>query len=217
VRVEVVIPVKGLRRGKSRLRDAVAPAAHADLVLALAADTAAAAATAPGVSRVLAVTSDTAVAAALRREGIEVLTERPPYGLNRALRQGETALGAGTVLVGALQADLPALRPAELGAALSEADGRRACCVDRHGTGTTLLLSAPGQRLEPAFGAGSADAHRASGATELTAPLPSLRCDVDTAEDLRVAAEFGLGPRTLRIVGTGRSAATEAGSASGGC
>lgn len=206
MRVDVVIPVKGLLRGKSRLRDAAVPDpdAHADLVLALALDTVTAAAAAPGVSRVLAVTSDTAAAAALRRAGVDVLTERPPYGLNAALRQGEAALEAGRGVVGALQADLPALRPAELGAALVEAAGRRSCCVDRHGTGTTLLLSAPGQALRPAFGSGSAAAHRNSGAVELAGALPSLRCDVDTADDLRAAARLGLGPRTSAILGTRR-------------
>jgi len=47
-----------------------------------------------------------------------------------------------------------------------------------------------------AFGVGSAEAHRASGAIELIGDWPSLRCDVDTEADLAVAAQLGLGART---------------------
>lgn len=213
VPVDLVIPVKGLLHGKSRLRAALGPdtEAHAELVLALALDTATAAASSPPVRRVLAVTSDTAVAATLLREGIEVLPERAPFGLNRALRQGATALresGQSGGVVGALQADLPALRAAELADAITEAAGARACCVDRHGTGTTLLLSAAGEPLDPSFGAGSAVAHLASGAAGLAAPLPSLRCDVDTAADLVAARALGVGPRTATL--TGKPTGTEA-------
>jgi 2-phospho-L-lactate guanylyltransferase len=120
-----------------------------------------------------------------------------PEGLNEALRFGFGVLrsrDAGSV-VGALQADLPALRTEELGAALAAARGR-AFCPDRQGTGTTLLLSEAGGDLAPAFGMGSAAAHEGSGAAALLGPWPSLRHDVDTAEDLRLAADLGLGTRT---------------------
>lgn len=102
--------------------------------------------------------------------------------------------------MGALQADLPALRTGDLAAALAEADGRRAYTADRHGTGTTLLLSAPGQPLAPAFGPGSAQAHARSGAVALTTTAPSLRSDVDTPSDLRHAHTLGLGPRTAELL-----------------
>jgi len=97
--------------------------------------------------------------------------------------------------VGALQADLPALRPEELDCAVRTglATGARAFCTDRTGTGTTLLLAPPGQPLEPRFGPGSAAAHRATGAWELPGCWPGLRCDVDTAADLAVARDLGLG------------------------
>ena len=54
----------------------------------------------------------------------------------------------------------------------------------------------PAGRSTPRYGPASAAAHRAAGAVELTGDWPSLRHDVDTAADLRTAAELGLGPAT---------------------
>jgi 2-phospho-L-lactate guanylyltransferase len=207
--VDLVVPIKRLDRAKSRLRGAVAgidAAAHPDLVLALLVDTVTAAASTEGVRQVLVVCEDTRVPPALRGTGVACVDERGLPGLNAALSFGADVLRArdGGVVVGALQADLPALRSAELAKALAEAGGGRAYCADRAGTGTTLLLSAPGGPLDPRFGPGSAAAHAASGAIEIGAELDSLRCDVDTAEDFAVAAELGLGRRTASL---GRSGA----------
>ncbi|MFL6141407.1 MAG: 2-phospho-L-lactate guanylyltransferase [Labedaea sp.] len=199
-RVDLIVPVKRLDRAKSRLRGAVDE--HVALVLALLLDTVTAATQAPGVRRVLVVCEDARVPAALRGTGVECVDERGLPGLNPALEFGASVLRAGDPhgAVGALQADLPALRSADLGAALREADGRRAFCADRAGTGTTLLLSAPGQPLDARFGTGSARSHQDGGALPIRAPVPSLRCDVDTDEDLAVATGLGLGPRTSTLV-----------------
>jgi 2-phospho-L-lactate guanylyltransferase len=192
----LVVPIKRLDRAKSRLRGAVPADQHAELVLALLLDTVTAAISADGVRRVLVVCEDERVAAALRGTGVECVDERGLPGLNAALAFGAESLRTPVNTVGALQADLPALRPADLTAAIEEADGRRAYCADRPGTGTTLLLAAPGEPLKPRFGAGSADAHAASGAVRVGAARPTLRCDVDTEDDLGVAAELGLGVAT---------------------
>jgi 2-phospho-L-lactate/phosphoenolpyruvate guanylyltransferase len=200
--VDLVVPVKTLDRAKTRLLGAADcgtgdPDAHAALALALALDTITAAAQV--VRQVVAVTSDPAVVAELRALGVESVPG--PDGLNPALRHGAAVLRARDPrsVVGALQADLPALRAADLAAALGTATGR-AFCPDRQGTGTTLLLSAPGGDLDPRFGVGSAEAHAASGAVALLGPWPSLRTDVDTEEDLRLAAALGLGSRTAALL-----------------
>jgi 2-phospho-L-lactate guanylyltransferase len=109
-------------------------------------------------------------------------------------------------VIGALQADLPALRAAELSAALAEAGDRRAFVADAEGTGTTLLLSSPGGELAPRFGAGSARAHAESGANPVTAPVPTLRRDVDTPRDLAAAERLGLGRWTTAVLGERRVA-----------
>ncbi|HEX8632478.1 MAG TPA: 2-phospho-L-lactate guanylyltransferase, partial [Catenuloplanes sp.] len=98
--------------------------------------------------------------------------------------------------------DLPALRPAELSAALRAAARRpaRRFVADAAGTGTVLLTAPPGTQLQPRFGADSAAAHAASGAVPLGGDWWSLRRDVDTVDDLRAAAALGLGGHTRRLL-----------------
>ena len=99
--------------------------------------------------------------------------------------------------------DLPALRPAELALVLrAAATSGEAFVPDAAGTGTTLYAAGPGVAFRPAFGPGSRDRHLAAGAVELDLPdLRGLRQDVDTRADLELAADLGLGPRTLAALG----------------
>ncbi len=210
--MDLVVPVKPLHRAKTRLRGAVDrgvgdPDAHAALALALAHDTVAAVRAARAVRRLLVVSSDPVVAAELAAVGVEVVPD-VGGGLNAALRHGAGLLRSRDrgAAVGALQADLPALRPEDLDGAAAAADaafaarGTRAFCADADGTGTTLLVAAAGVALDPRFGAGSAARHRASGAVALDGPWPGLRRDVDTGDDLCAAAELGLGPHTRAVL-----------------
>ncbi len=212
-----MVPVKPLHRAKTRLRGAVDrgvgdPDTHAALALALAHDTVAAVLAARAVRRLVVVSSDPVVAAELAAVGVEVAPD-VGGGLNAALRHGAELLRSRDryAVVGALQADLPALRPEDLDGAAAAASavfatrGGRAFCADAEGTGTTLLLAAAGVALDPRFGAGSAARHRASGAVALDGPWPGLRRDVDTGDDLCAAAELGLGPHTRAVLApTGR-------------
>ncbi|MEW2374581.1 2-phospho-L-lactate guanylyltransferase [Micromonospora sp. NPDC047812] len=201
----VVVPVKRLAAAKSRLRGALPGVPHEELALALAADTVAAVRACPAVAGVLVVTDDARVAEAARRAGARTLPDAPGAGLNAAFRHGASAAGGGWVA--GLTADLPALRPVELAAALRAAQaappGVRRYVADAPGQGTVLLAAPPGVALDPRFGAGSADAHAASGALALTGDWPSLRRDVDTADDLAAAARLGLGPRTAALAAAG--------------
>ncbi len=214
--MDLIVPVKSLTRAKSRLRGAADdglgdPVAHARLTLALARDTVAAAGAARRVARVLVISSDPRVGEVLTLEGAVVLPEGPERGLNSALRRAAWLVRrAGSDRpVGALQADLPALRPGELDAALADAlavfaAGRayRAYCPDAVGAGTTLLVCAAHTELRPRFGGRSAAAHAAAGAAPLDGPWPGLRRDVDTVEDLRHAVDLGLGPATRAALHT---------------
>lgn len=195
--VDLLVPMKPLGRAKTRLRGTADEPAHVRLVLALTQDTVAAAIAAAVVRQVVVICSDEVVCAALAGDGVRSIPDEPGAGLNPALRYGEAVLRAAdpTTIVGVLQGDLPALRPDELDCAIrtAVASGDRAFCADRTGTGTTLLLTPPGQLLRPCFGPGSAAAHRTTGARELTGHWPGLRCDVDTAADLTIARGLGLG------------------------
>jgi 2-phospho-L-lactate guanylyltransferase len=194
----MVVPVKRLGQAKSRLRGAVPGVSHDDLVLALVLDTVTAALSCCAVGAVLVVTSDPRVHAAVVSAGARAVPDGPDGGLNPALRHGAAAANGGGVA--ALAGDLPALRGGDLAAALT-ATTTRGYVPDAAGTGTTLLAAVAGTALDPHFGPGSADAHAASGAARLTGDWPSLRCDVDTADDLRAAAVLGVGPRTAGLLG----------------
>ena len=202
--MDLVVPMKHPRDGKSRLRGAVASELHPQLVLALAADTLAAVTSTARVRRVLLVAADPAAVAELAElgvEGVEIVPEPPDKTLNAAFRHGAELLRKDDphAVVGALQADLPALRAIDLTEAIAESDNRRAFVADRQGTGTTLLLSAPGAPLDPRFGPGSARLHEASGAVPLAKELPSLRSDVDTPDDLAHVKSLGVGKHTAEL------------------
>ncbi|MFF5171304.1 2-phospho-L-lactate guanylyltransferase [Micromonospora sp. NPDC000089] len=207
----VVVPVKRLAAAKSRLRGALPAVPHEELALALAADTVRAVLACPAVAGVLVITDDSRVAAVAAAEGARVVPDAPGAGLNAALRHGARVAAAdGPVRVAGITADLPALRPAELAAALHAATAGsgpvRRFVADAPGTGTVLLAAPPGLPLDPRFGGGSAAAHTDSGAVPLTGDWPSLRRDVDTAADLAAAARLGLGPRTALLAGTDQPA-----------
>lgn len=203
----VVVAVKRLEVAKSRLRGALDGVPHELLALALAQDTVAATVACTEVAEVLAVTDDPAVARALAALGARVVRDVPDAGLNAAFGYGATLLRGRPVA--ALAADLPALHPDELGAALAAATprggtdrpdatpaSRRHYVADAPGTGTVLLTAPAGVPLDPRFGVDSAAAHRRSGAVALAGDWPTLRRDVDTPEDLAAAARLGLGAHT---------------------
>lgn len=200
--LDLLVPVKGLADGKSRLFPTAQSCcgtkrSRADLVLSIALDTVRAALEAEEVRRVVVVTPDAAVAAHIERLGAVVELEKDRAGLNVALcRVAHRIELRQRTCVGAMLGDLPALRAAELSAAIEAANGLRAFCPDRRGTGTTLLLGGVGRRLDPRFGELSAAAHRATGAVRLHGPWPSLRADVDTVDDLEEVTRLGLGART---------------------
>lgn len=198
----LVIPVKELARAKSRLSGLAGPR-RAELALAMAADTVAAAVACPAIDAVIVVTDDAAAGAALGSLGAVIVPDEPAAGLNPALVFGAAYAAArwpGRGRAG-LAADLPALNPAEIGRALAAASGwPEAFVPDAAGTGTTLYTARPATEFCPRFGPASRDRHRAGGATELDlADVPGLRRDVDTPADLRSAAGLGLGPRTSAL------------------
>ncbi|MEV3922202.1 2-phospho-L-lactate guanylyltransferase [Actinomadura coerulea] len=202
LRWSLVVPVKVLARAKTRMSAAAGPHREA-LALAVAADTVAAALRCDRVRDVIVVTDDPLPAAELAALGARIVADVPDAGLNPALVYGagrgrELAADAG---VGALSADLPALRPQELARVLDAAGAvPEAFVPDAAGIGTTLYTARPGVPFSPAFGGGSRTAHRARGAREILLPgTDSVRRDVDTPDDLRAALALGAGPRTTAV------------------
>ena len=192
----LVLPVKGGVDAKTRLGPGLDRAA---LSLAMAMDCLDAVLATQDVARALVVTDDPSSALAARSAGAVVVQQSDPRrGLAGAVDDG-LALADGPT--GVLLADLPALTPDELEAALHAMDRalattRCAFVPDADGAGTVLLGGRSPLDLTPRFGRDSAAAHERAGARRLTLQLPRLRRDVDTAADLDAAVRMGVGPRT---------------------
>ncbi|MEU0374916.1 2-phospho-L-lactate guanylyltransferase [Streptomyces sp. NPDC006283] len=203
----LVVPLKPLALAKSRLAGAADDRLRPRLALAFAQDTVAAALACPVVRDVVVVTDDRRATAELAALGARIVPDAPAAGLNAALSHGVRTVRAvrPSAAVAALNADLPALRTAELERTLAAASVfTRAFLTDAAGIGTTLLCARPGAELRPAFGGPSRRAHLASGAAEiLLTGVDSVRQDVDTGDDLAAALALGVGPRTAERLTAG--------------
>ena len=195
----VVLPVKRLSAAKSRLSTRPSRQRR-ELALAFALDVVAVCRDTPQAGSVVVVSSDDEVRDGATSLGADVVDDPESGGLLAALLAGTAALrdARPDLAVALLAADLPALRPLELGLALDAAATHgRAFVSDVAGTGSTLLTAGPGVAPEPLFGPRSRAAHAASGAVELRDPrLVRLRCDVDTEVDLWHARQLGVGRHT---------------------
>ena len=196
----VLLPVKPPARGKSRLEGD--PTRRRALAAAFALDTARACLAAGSVAVVLAVTDDARFADELRAVGCETIPDGVAGDLNESLRlaAAEAQRRWPDATPVAVCADLPALLPADLDAALASVDGT-AFVADQDQVGTTLY-TAPYDLFEPRFGHGSRQADLDTGAHEITGDLTSLRRDVDDADALAAATTLGLGAHTrLALLG----------------
>jgi 2-phospho-L-lactate guanylyltransferase len=196
----VVVPVKHAERAKSRL----VPPLRVDrvaLARAIALDSVAAVQACPSVARVVVVTSDPVVGAAAARHGDDVVPD-PGGGLLAAVDAGLRHARAGSPppALAVLLADVPALTPDALSAALAACEQHENAFVpDAEGTGTVLLTATGNASPRPEFGAHSASRHEAGGAVRLELALPSLRRDVDTWSTLLDALQLGVGPSTAAL------------------
>ncbi|MCM3695542.1 2-phospho-L-lactate guanylyltransferase [Microbacterium oleivorans] len=177
----VMIPVKPAVDAKSRLGDDVP---RGDIARALALDTVDVATRTPGVARVLVVTADAALADLLPG-GVELIRERTAVGIDAALAAASARVGLRRHRA-SLPADLAALAPGELAAALAMAAMvSRAVIPDAVGDGSTLVTARAGTAWASAYGPDSFSRHVALGCRPLPVRATSgLRWDLDTPDDL---------------------------------
>ncbi|GAB7007978.1 hypothetical protein JCM18899A_54570 [Nocardioides sp. AN3] len=208
----VVVPVKEWSAAKSRVAGLTGRERH-ELALALSTDSFDTVCRTPGVGSCIAVAPRDTLRELYRRVGgltvcgveEETATHDP---LNAALRQGrDAAASIGYGQVAMIVADLPGLSTWGLEGFLRAVPASRAALVrDQEGTGTTILARPRGDRLQPAFGGGSAARHLSGGALDLSTLCdPGLRLDTDTWAD-RAAADRFAGPALRRWL-DGRAAA----------
>ena len=201
-RFAVLVPVKPPAFAKSRLRD-LGDDARRDLATAFAVDTVTAAAACPLVDRVLVVTDDHVLARGLADLGVDVIPDGTSDDLNGtlALAAAEMHRRRPDLRLVALCADLPALRPEDLAAALAAAPTDvMAFVADADGTGTTAVVAPSLELFRPAFGPASRQRHLDAGAHELDeVDVPTLRRDVDDRDDLVEALRLGVGRSTSLV------------------
>lgn len=185
-RASLVVLAKDSHAAKTRLQ---LPREESRLLaLRLAASTVRAGLAAEMVGAVLVVTSDPDIALDAGEAGAEVVAEPRPLGMNRA-----AALGRRRALevrpdapVAVVVADLPELHPGDLDVVVREllATGGPLYVADHEGTGTTFLVHGPERCPGFGFGRHSAAMHQRLGYRRAGTGPPSLRRDLDTAEDL---------------------------------
>lgn len=197
----VVVPVKPPAVAKSRLAG-LGDDVRRDLCEAFAVDTITAVSDCKLVKTVLVVTDDAALASALADLGVRVIPDGVSNDLNVSLELGAAELHRQfpELALAAVFADLPAVRPDELEVALRTATpGGMSFVADAAGVGTTTVMAPSLELFRPRFGPRSRRAHLDVGAHEILAPVPGLRQDVDTPEDLRLVLRLGAGPRTSYV------------------
>lgn len=197
-RYVVLVPVKPAERAKTRLHGHP----RAALARAFALDAVGAALSARWVAAVHLVSDDADLVRAAAGLGAGAVPDLGAGDLNAALSRAAGLLRERGERgpVAAMLGDLPCLVPADLDAALEEADDLGGGFVpDSDGTGTTLLAAR--HTLAPRFGPGSRDAHATAGVPEVGLSAETLRRDVDTAADLESARALGLGAHTAAALG----------------
>lgn len=191
-----IVPVKPLRRGKSRLASVLSPEERADLNQRLLAHTLGTLTAVESIEHVLVVSRDPAALALARDFGARTVQEKGTPDLNIALTRA-TILAKQYATSGVLimPADLPLISPADVNA-LIECAGDPPVVVaapDRRRDGTNALLVRPTGLIEYDFGPGSFQRHceraKQAGARLEIFEHPALALDVDLPEDLALASE----------------------------
>ncbi|HSQ25827.1 MAG TPA: 2-phospho-L-lactate guanylyltransferase [Anaerolineales bacterium] len=191
-----IVPVKPLRRGKSRLSEVLTQEERADLNRRLLAHTLDTLTSIPEIEHVLVVSRDQSALAMARDYGARTVQENGAPQLNKALARAtivaKTYATRGVLI---LPADLPLITAEDVRTMLDRANDPPVVVVapDRHGVGTNALLVCPAGLIEYEFGPGSFQRHcemaRQVGARLEICEMPSLALDMDLPEDLEMVSE----------------------------
>ena len=191
-----IVPVKPLRRGKSRLAGVLSDEERTNLNRCLLAHTLETLGEIPDIEHVLVVSRDPEALALARDFGARTVQEKGTPHLNVALARATVVVREYTsrgVLI--VPADLPLITPQDVEAMLARAVDPPVVVVapDRHRQGTNALLICPVGLIEYDFGEDSFSRHcelaEQSGARLEVVDLPSLAIDVDLPEDLDWVSE----------------------------
>jgi 2-phospho-L-lactate guanylyltransferase len=188
-----IVPVKPLRRGKSRLAGILTEDERADLNRTLLQHTLETLTTLKEVEEVLVISRDPQVLTIARNYGARTVREDGQPDLNTALNRATViAQVYATRGVLVLPADLPLISREDALVLVERADDPPVVVIapDRHQKGTNALLIAPAGLIEYQFGENSFQRHcnlvQRAGARLEIVNLPSLGLDLDSPEDLEI-------------------------------
>lgn len=194
-----IVPVKPLRRGKSRLAGTLSEDERTELNRSLLQNTLRTFSDLREVEEVLVISRDPQALAIARQYGARTVREDGQPELNTALKRATVVAQVyATRGVLVLPADLPLVTRADVLTLIEQAGEPPAVVIapDRHGTGTNALLISPAGLIEYDFGEDSFQRHcqraREAGARLEIVNLPTLGLDLDLPEDLELVRKFEL-------------------------
>ena len=192
-----IVPVKPLRRGKSRLAGTLSDDERAQLNENLLNHTLETLSGLKELEQVLVVSRDPHALTIARKHGARTVREDGQPHLNTALtRATVVAKVHATSGVLILPADLPLLSQTDILSLIERATNPPVVVIapDRHEKGTNALLMSPAGLIEYDFGDGSYHRHcqraKKAGARLEIVNLPSLSLDLDLPEDLALLDKF---------------------------
>ena len=188
-----IVPVKPLRRGKSRLAGTLSDDERDPLNEDLLAHTLQTLTNLKELEQVLVVSRDPHALTLARNYGARTVREDGQPHLNTALQRATIlARVYATRGVLVLPADLPLLSRDDVLALIERASNPPVVVIapDRHERGTNALLISPAGLIQYDFGEGSYQRHceraQKAGARLEVVRLPSLELDLDLPEDLEL-------------------------------
>jgi 2-phospho-L-lactate guanylyltransferase len=192
-----IVPVKPLRRGKSRLAGTLNENERAELNQKLLIQTLTTLSSLKELDQVLVVSRDPHALTIARNHGAKTIQEDGQPQLNTALTRA-TVLAKVQAIQGVLilPADLPLLTKEDVLTLIDSAAKPPVVVIapDRHKKGTNALLMVPPGLIDYEFGEDSFQKHcervKKSGARLEIVELPSLGLDLDMPEDLELVRKM---------------------------
>ena len=194
----VLVPVKALTWGKSRLSSLLSESARQAVSQAMLADVLTSLRQASTVDRIVAVSSEPSLLEFARQLGACTIDEEYPRGINGAVEVGtEFCVRQGATALLVLLADLPLVTAEDVDFLFQQTSGNPEVILVpcKEGEGTNALLRVPPLIMAPCFGGGPSLARhlvmaRCEGIPCRVVEVPRIAFDLDSAADLqRFAAQ----------------------------
>ncbi|HJY83420.1 MAG TPA: 2-phospho-L-lactate guanylyltransferase [Candidatus Binatia bacterium] len=194
----MLVPVKALTWGKSRLSSLLSESARQAVSQAMLADVLTSLRQASTVDRIVAVSSEPSLLEFARQLGACTIDEEYPRGINGAVEVGtEFCVRQGATALLVLLADLPLVTAEDVDFLFQQTSGNPEVILVpcKEGEGTNALLRVPPLIMAPCFGGGPSLARhlvmaRCEGIPCRVVEVPRIAFDLDSAADLqRFAAQ----------------------------